>query len=201
MHAEPDEDAKWMLQVAQGDRAAFTRLFDRHQQRVVRFCHRFVGDAQRAEELAQDVFVKLYKSAGRYQQTARFQTFLFRVATNTCLNELRRPGRVAEKTEAAMGDAESPGAIEQASAGETPDQVLEAKDVEKALQRALSGMSDRERAAFTMCRFEGMAYRDIADALEATEAAVKSLIHRASLQVLKHLDALKAGAVSAGSAA
>ena len=201
MHAEPDEDAKWMLQVAQGDRAAFTRLFDRHQQRVVRFCHRFVGDAHRAEELAQDVFVKLYKSAGRYQQTARFQTFLFRVATNTCLNELRRPGRVAEKVEAAMGDDEMPGAIEQASAGETPDQVLEAKDVEKALQRALSGMSDRERAAFTMCRFEGMAYRDIADALEATEAAVKSLIHRASLQVLKHLDALKAGAVSAGSAA
>lgn len=201
MHAEPDEDAKWMLQVAQGDRAAFTRLFDRHQQRVVRFCHRFVGDAHRAEELAQDVFVKLYKSAGRYQQTARFQTFLFRVATNTCLNELRRPGRVAEKVEAAMDDDERPGAIEQASAGETPDQVLEAKDVEKALQRALSGMSDRERAAFTMCRFEGMAYRDIADALEATEAAVKSLIHRASLQVLKHLDALKAGAVSAGSAA
>ena len=201
MHAEPDEDAKWMLQVAQGDRAAFTRLFDRHQQRVVRFCHRFVGDAHRAEELAQDVFVKLYKSAGRYQQTARFQTFLFRVATNTCLNELRRPGRVVEKSEAAMGDDERPGAIEQASAGETPDQVLEAKDVEKALQRALSGMSDRERAAFTMCRFEGMAYRDIADALEATEAAVKSLIHRASLQVLKHLDALKAGAVAAGSAA
>ena len=190
-----------MLQVAKGDRVAFTRLFDRHQQRVVRFCHRFVGDAHRAEELAQDVFVKLYKSAGRYQQTARFQTFLFRVATNTCLNELRRPGRAAEKVEAAMSDDELPGAIEQASAGETPDQVLEAKDVEKALQRALSGMSDRERAAFTMCRFEGMAYRDIADALEATEAAVKSLIHRASLQVLKHLDALKAGAVSAGSAA
>lgn len=201
-----DEDAKWMLQVANGDRAAFTRLFDRHQQRVVRFCHRFVGDAHRAEELAQDVFVKLYRSASRYQQTARFQTFLFRVATNTCLNELRRPGRVAEKVEPAVEDDETPGALDRASAAETPDQVLEAKDVEKALQRALSGMSDRERAAFTMCRFEGMAYRDIADALEATEAAVKSLIHRASLQVLKHLEALKGempmkAALAAGSAA
>ena len=200
---ESDEDAKWMLQVAGGDRAAFARLFDRHQQRVVRFCHRFVGDPHRAEELAQDVFVKLYRSAGRYQQTARFQTFLFRVATNTCLNELRRPGRAAEKTEAPVDDDEMPGALERASSGETPDQVMEAKDVERALQRALCGMSDRERAAFTMCRFEGMAYRDIADALEATEAAVKSLIHRASLQVLTHLDALKinAGVESAGSAA
>lgn len=200
--AEVDEDARWMLQVAQGDRAAFTRLFDRHQARVVRFCHRFVGDAQRAEELAQDVFVKLYKSAPRYQQTARFQTFLYRVATNTCLNELRRPGRAAEKVEAPVSDEdEAPGALGLAAAGETPDQVLEAKDVERALQRALSKMSDRERAAFTMCRFEGLAYRDIAEALEATEAAVKSLIHRASLQVLAHLDALKAGTSPAGSAA
>jgi RNA polymerase sigma-70 factor (ECF subfamily) len=198
---EHDEDAKWMKQAARGDRAAFARLFDKHQQRVVRFCHRFVGDAGRAEELAQDVFVKLYKSADRYQETARFQTFLFRVATNTCLNELRRPGRAAEKVEAAVEEDEAPSTLDRASGSETPDQVLEAKDVEKALQRALKGMSDRERAAFTMCRFEGMAYRDIADALEATEAAVKSLIHRASLQVLKHLDALKAEDVPAGSAA
>lgn len=196
-----EEDARWMQQVARGDSAAFARLFDRHQQRVVRFCHRFVGDASRAEELAQDVFVKLYRSADRYQPTARFQTFLFRVATNTCLNELRRPARAAERAEAAVEGEEETGSIARAASGETPDQVMEAKDVEKALQRALKGMSDRERAAFTMCRFEGMAYRDIAEALEATEAAVKSLIHRASLQVLEHLDALKADAVPAGSAA
>lgn len=200
MQRSEDEDATWMLEVARGDRKAFARLFDKHQTRVVRFCQRFVGDAPRAEELAQDVFIKLYKSAHRYQPTARFQTFLFRVATNTCLNELRRPGRTAERVEAPMDD-ESPGVLERAPSTETPDQVLEARDVEQALQRALSKMSHRERAAFTMCRFEGMAYRDIADALEATEAAVKSLIHRASLQVLAHLDALKAGEVAAGSAA
>jgi RNA polymerase sigma-70 factor (ECF subfamily) len=123
------------------------------------------------------------------------------VATNTCLNELRRPAR-HEQTEAGMQqNEETASVLEQQAHGETPDQVLEARDVERALQRALEKMSDRERAAFTMCRFEGMAYRDIADALEATEAAVKSLIHRASLQVMNHLDALKAGALPAGSAA
>jgi len=199
--ATHDEDAKWMLAVAGGDRQAFARLFDKHQARVVRFCGRFVKDAARAEELAQDVFIKLFKSASRYERTARFQTFLFRVATNTCLNELRRPAR-HEQTEAGMQQSEDTASVlEQQAGGETPDEVLEAKDVERALQRALEKMSDRERAAFTMCRFEGMAYRDIAEALEATEAAVKSLIHRASLQVMNHLDALKAGSMPAGSAA
>jgi RNA polymerase sigma-70 factor (ECF subfamily) len=183
-----------MLAVAKGDRQAFARLFDKHQVRVVRFCARFVGDTARAEELAQDVFIKLFKSANRYQPTAKFQTFLFRVATNACLNELRRPSRSNEQTEASMSrDEENGSALQQVPAHETPDQQLEAKELDRALKHALSKMSDRERAAFTMCRFEGMAYRDIADALEATEAAVKSLIHRASLQVLSHLDALKAG--------
>lgn len=196
-----------MVAVARGDRQAFARLFDRHQLRVVRFCARFVGDTARAEELAQEVFIKLFKSASRYQPTAKFQTFLFRVATNACLNELRRPARGNERNEASMrkapgGDADggeredSSAALQQVPHHETPDQQLEAKDVDRALKQALSKMSDRERVAFTMCRFEGMAYRDIADALEATEAAVKSLIHRASLQVMSHLDALKAEAAA-----
>lgn len=189
---EESEDTRWMLATAKGDRQAFARLFDRHQLRVVRFCARFVGDTARAEELTQEVFIKLFKSASRYQPTAKFQTFLFRVATNACLNELRRPSRSNEQTEASMSEDSS--AMQQVPHHETPDQQLEAKDVDRALKRALSKMSDRERAAFTMCRFEGMAYRDIADALEATEAAVKSLIHRASLQVMSHLDALKAEA-------
>lgn len=184
-----------MLATAKGDRQAFARLFDKHQLRVVRFCARFVGDTARAEELTQEVFIKLFKSAARYQPTAKFQTFLFRVATNACLNELRRPSRNAEQTEAGMSE-ESNSAMQQVPHHETPDQQLEAKDVDRALKRALSKMSDRERVAFTMCRFEGMAYRDIAETLEATEAAVKSLIHRASLQVMSHLDALKAEAAA-----
>ncbi len=81
-----------MQQVAGGS-AAFTRLFDRHQARVVLFCQRFVGDAHRAEELAQDVFIKLFRSAGRYQRTARFQTFLFRQELRESRGSARRTAR------------------------------------------------------------------------------------------------------------
>lgn len=189
MQAHTDEDAGLMLKVASGDRAAFARLFDRHQASVVRFCRRFVGDGARAEELAQDVFIKLFRSAKSYQPQARFQTFLFRVATNTCLNDLRRPAGKAEVLEAKVNDDYASVFDTDADAA-TPLHALEAKELEAAVAKAMNKMSDRERAAFAMCRFEGMAYRDIAETLEATESAVKSLIHRATVQVMKHLSAL-----------
>lgn len=191
VQAFTDEDARVMVAVANGDKAAFARLFDRHQASVVRFCRRFVGDEARAEELAQDVFVKLYRSAKSYQPTARFKTYLFRVATNTCLNDKRRPSAKAEVLEANVTD-DGPSVFDTEADASTPMHALEAKELEAAVQRAMKKMSERERAAFAMCRFEGMAYRDIADALEATESAVKSLIHRATVQVMKHLAALQA---------
>lgn len=185
-----DEDAREMQAVANGDKAAFTRLFDRHQASVVRFCRRFVADEARAEELAQDVFVKLFRAAKSYQPSARFKTFLFRVATNACLNDLRRPAAKAEVLEAKVRDDDGSSLLEEGADAATPLHALEAKEVEAAVQRAFGKMSDRERAAFAMCRFEGLAYRDIAEALTSTESAVKSLIHRATVQVMKHLAAM-----------
>src|SRR5262245_47577148 len=91
-----DEDAALFMRVAQGDKGAFAALFDRHQQSVVRLAYRFVGNQARAEELAQDIFVKLYRNAKGYRPDAKFKTFMFRVATNHCLNEVRRPSLKAE---------------------------------------------------------------------------------------------------------
>lgn len=185
MQAVTDADAELMLRVSRGDRQAFAQLFDRHQQRVVRFCYRFTGDLSRAEELAQDTFVRLYRSADRYQPRAKFSTYLFHIATNLCLNAQR-----GAKARPDTGVDDGPSVFERQADAATPESSLEARDVEAAVQRALVGMSERERAAFAMARFEGLPYRDIAEALEASEAAIKSLIHRASLQVAAQLDAL-----------
>lgn len=180
-----DEDAALFMKVAAGDKRAFATLFDRHQHSVVRFAFRFVGSQARAEELAQDIFMKLYKNAKGYRPDAKFKTFMFRVATNHCLNEVRRPFQKAEANVAQLPDTqESP---------ERPDSALEGHELEQAVHLAIDGMSERERAAFCMCRFEGLPYRDIAAALDASEAAVKSLIHRATLQVMKQVELLKAG--------
>ncbi len=183
-----DEDARLMEAVAGGDTQAFAKLFDRHQASVVRFAWRFVGSQGRAEELAQEIFLKLYRSARAYTPTAKFKTFLFRVATNHCLNEVRRGDY---KVMAPPPKEDAPDTTE--AVGQRPDDALEGKQLEVAVGKALSGMSERERAAFSMCRFEGMAYREIAAALDASEAAVKSLIHRATLQVVKQVELLRAG--------
>lgn len=190
---DADVDAELMDRVARGDRSAFAQLFDRHQASVCRFAFRYVGDRAKAEELAQEIFVKLYKSAPSYRPTARFKTFLFRVAANHCLNEVRRGEyRVSHETTEGTDETERPLDVA-APPGEGPEETLQARELERAVSAALGELSDRERAAFTMCRFEGMAYRDIASALSATEAAVKSLIHRATLAVARKLSSLEAG--------
>jgi RNA polymerase sigma-70 factor (ECF subfamily) len=194
-----DEDAALFIKVASGDKAAFATLFDRHQASVVRFAFRFVGTQARAEELAQDIFVKLYKSAKGYRPDAKFKTFMFRVATNHCLNEMRRPehraeAKVSKNPEQQEAEQKRDSAALDAGAeGERPDHALSGKELERAVGKALDGMSDRERAAFCMCRFEGLAYKEIASALEASEAAVKSLIHRATLQVMKQVEEWQRG--------
>ncbi|MGZ3444179.1 MAG: RNA polymerase sigma factor [Myxococcaceae bacterium] len=181
-----------MLRAAAGDTAAFASLYDRHHRSVARFAHRFVQDAGKAEELTQDIFVKLYRHARRYRPTARFKTFLFRVAANHCLNEVRRGEyRVTHVSEA--GDEGRP--LETpAPDAQSPERAVEGRELEAAVVVALGRLSERERTAFALCRFEGMAYRDIAEVLSASEAAVKSLIHRATLSVARAVEAWQAGA-------
>ncbi len=187
-----DADAELMLRVAGGDRLAFASLFDRHQRGVAQFAFRFVGDRARAEELTQDIFVKLYRSAGRYRPSAKFKTFLYRVAANHCLNEVRRGEYRVKHVSEGMDEGES---LEMpAPEADRPDQHLAGRQLEAVVGSALAGLSERERTAFTLCRFEGMAYLEIAEVLQASESAVKSLIHRATLAVARKIEAFQAGA-------
>ena len=186
-----DADAELMLRVAGGDRRAFASLFDRHQRGVAQFAFRFVGDRARAEELTQDIFVKLYRNASRYRPSAKFKTFLFRVAANHCLNEMRRGEyRVKHVSE---GPEEGEPLETAAPDADRPDQALAGRELESTVGAALAALSERERTAFTLCRFEGMAYRDIAEVLQASEAAVKSLIHRATLAVARKIQVFQSG--------
>lgn len=175
-----DNDAALLLAFQRGDEAAFRLLYERNTRAMIAYCHRFVRDAARAEELAQDVFVKLYRSAHRYRPSARFKTFLYRVATNHCLNEVRRAEFTARAADR-PGDGPAPDLDALPSGAADPHDEAVARSLEQAVTALLGALPEKQRAAFVLCRFEGMSYEEIAETLETSVSAVKSLIHRATV--------------------
>ncbi len=174
----PDPDAALMLAFQRGDGAAFRVLFERHARAMVTFCHHFVRDAARAEELAQDVFVKLHRTADRYRPSARFKTFLYRIASNHCLNELRR-GEYAARAAAAQAEPADPDTLPSQAA--SPEDSARGAALERAVGALLASLPEKQRAALVLCRLEGLSYEEIADVLETSVSAVKSLVHRATV--------------------
>jgi RNA polymerase sigma-70 factor, ECF subfamily len=190
-----DPDAALMLAFQRGDESAFRVLYERHARAMVGYCHRYVKDAARAEELAQDVFVKLYRSAHRYTPSSRFKTFIYRVATNHCLNELRRGEYAAKKvapTQPASGGGTSDGTPDLdalASPAASPHEEVEGRRLASAVTQLLEALPEKQRAAFVLCRFEGLSYEEIADTLQTSVSAVKSLVHRATVAAATALSA------------
>jgi RNA polymerase sigma-70 factor (ECF subfamily) len=181
-----DPDAALMLAFQRGDEGAFRALFERNARAMVSFCHHFVRDAARAEELAQDVFVRLYRARDRYRPSARFKTFLYRVASNHCLNELRRGEYAARDVAGAAEDG--PADLDALPSGcATPEDETRGRALEDAVRTLLARLPEKQRAAFVLCRFEGLSYEDIAQVLETTVPAVKSLVHRATVSAAEAL--------------
>jgi len=172
----PDPDAALMLAFQRGDAAAFRTLFERHARAMVAFCHHFVRDAARAEELAQDVFVKLHQAADRYTPSARFKTFLYRIASNHCLNELRRGEYAQRRADLEPAD---PDALPSQAA--SPEDAARAAALERAVGELLARLPEKQRAALVLCRLEGLSYEEIAEVLDTSVSAVKSLVHRATV--------------------
>ncbi|HTP29878.1 MAG TPA: RNA polymerase sigma factor [Anaeromyxobacteraceae bacterium] len=178
-----DPDAALMVAFQGGDELAFRRLFEKYGRAMVAFCNHFVKDGARAEELAQDVFLKLHANAARYRPTARFKTFLYRIASNHCLNELRRGEYAARRTESGQradaGDPVDPDSL--AGSAATPEETVAAARLGRILESFLAKLPEKQRAAFVLGRLEGLSYEEIAVVLDTTLPAVKSLIHRATV--------------------
>jgi RNA polymerase sigma-70 factor, ECF subfamily len=176
-----DPDAALLVAFQRGDESAFRTLFERYARPMVAFCHHFVRDRARAEELAQDVFLKLHQAAPRYQPSARFRTFLYRIASNHCLNELRR-GEPSLRREASARGGEEPTELDALpGGGPTPEEQALGGALERAVAALLGRLPEKQRLAFVLCRFQGLSYEEIAAALDASVPAVKSLLHRATV--------------------
>lgn len=173
-----DRDAELMLRVKEGDGASFAVLLDKHRSPVIHFLYRMVQNQAVAEELAQEVFLRVYRSRATYEPTAKFTTWLFRIATHLALNALRdgKHERVQERLDEVSDDmpvrqvADHRPSVEQSM-------VYQAKLEE--VRQAVAALPDKQRAAVLMHKYEEMEYSQIAKVLNCSESAVKSLLFRA----------------------
>lgn len=178
--AKLDPDAALMLRVKEGDEAAFSQLVDKYKQAVMNLAFRMLHDFTEAEDLAQGVFVQVYKSAYRYRSSAKFSTWLFTIARNLCLNEIRRRSRhPVESIETPPYGLEMPTTrqFEDRAAFGPPDALLHL-ELEEKVQAALAELPENQRLAIALCRQEDLSYEDIAQVLGCSISATKSLIHR-----------------------
>ncbi len=180
MPEHPDPDAALMLRVKRGDRAAFTALVEKWRQPAMNFIFSTLRDETEAEDVAQNTFVQVWKSRDRYERTAKFSTWLFTIARNLCLNEIRRrsrhPAESLEESHAEHDDQPSR-QYEDKKMFLPTDNVLHG-ELAKKIEEALAELPENQRTAILLCRQDEVSYEEIADILGCSLSATKSIIHR-----------------------
>jgi RNA polymerase sigma-70 factor (ECF subfamily) len=185
MMALRDPDIRLMLRVRDADdRAAFAELVDRFQHRLVTVLTHLVGYPHEAEDLAQEVFLRVYRTRAAYTPKAKFATWLFTIANNLALNALRDRKRKPVRPLDPAGDpsASGPWSAEGLTADPSapaPGQRLQQEELAAVVRRAVDGLNDRQRMAIVLNKFEDMNYTEIAAVMGLTTKAVKSLLARA----------------------
>lgn len=183
-----DLDSQYMLQFKNGNQDGFRILFTKYTKKIVNFCYRFCGDREMAEELAQEVFLRVYKAAPRYEPNAHFSTWLFRIATNVCLNETRKyQYRVLTETMDNHIQTDS-GKIKQEIEDPKnlhPQDLMEKRKNDILLEKAMKSMPEKQRTALLLKVYHNFSYKEIGKQMKYSESAVKSMIHRARETLMK----------------
>jgi RNA polymerase sigma-70 factor (ECF subfamily) len=173
-----ERDAELMLRVRDGDTTSFALLLEKHRGPVINFLYRMVQNQAVAEELAQEVFLRVYKSRATYEPTAKFTTWLFRISSHMALNWIRDEKH--ERSQESL-DAERPeGAVrEVADCRPSTEQALLKESRMQEIRAAIEKLPAKQRAAVLMHKYEEMEYAQIANVLQCSDSAVKSLLFRA----------------------
>jgi RNA polymerase sigma factor (sigma-70 family) len=163
-----------------GEEAAFARLVECHQDRLLRLCERMLGDVEEARDGVQEIFLKVYRKAGEARPQGQVYTWLYRIAVNYCLNKLRRRKLVRFlRWDSRKDDDETAAPFDPPDAAPDPQAALEARRRWAATRRAIAALPENQRTVLVLARFEGLSYKQIAEVLEISEGAVESRLFRA----------------------
>ena len=182
-----DPDVRLMLEVRDGSGKAFEELVLRYQRRLVTILEHLVGDHDHAEDLAQEVFLRVYRARAAYQPTAKFATWLFTIANNAAASAMRSKNRRREVNvelqQSGVMSVRPLDLLAQASSGQMPARQLDKAEMREVIQWALQSLNERQRMAVLLNKFEGMGYADIAETMGLSAKAIKSLLSRARVNL------------------
>jgi RNA polymerase sigma-70 factor (ECF subfamily) len=179
------EDVRLMRLVSGGDTAAFEQLVERHQALVAGTVARMLGSNSDVEDIAQQVFIRVWKSAGRYVARAKFTTWLLKITRNLVFNEMRRAKRHPHLPVQIDPEAEEIPLKDEVTAA--PDATLLQNELQRAIEAAITLLPDTQRMALVLRRYEELSYEEIADVLDLSVPAVKSLLFRARTELRERL--------------
>jgi len=183
-----EESVRLMLRVKEGDVKAFERLVEMHQSAIIGTCARMLNNVDDAHDIEQQVFIRVWRSAPRYEATAKFTTWLYTITRNLVFNETRRRSRRKEVSMEQENEDEPPKYFTDHS---TPgaDHLTQQTELEQALDKAIAALPEKQRIAVIMRRHQDLPYEDICSVLKMSLPAVKSLLFRARTELRKHLAA------------
>jgi RNA polymerase sigma-70 factor, ECF subfamily len=178
-------ESEIMSEVAGGNLTAFREIVERYQNSLLNYAHRYTGDRAAAEDISQEVFLRVFKAAKDYQPLSSFKTWLFKIATNLCLNELR-DNRLHRNT-IDIFELNEAGFVAFTSQRLSPEKETEDRQLGAILMKALKGLPENQRLALLLHKYEGFSYLEVSGMMGCTVSAVESLIHRARQGLKKQL--------------
>jgi len=164
------DETELILKFKKGDKFAFRQLVEKYQNSVINACYRFLRNKEEAEEVAQEVFLKVYLSLNTYQPKTKFSTWLFKIVVNSCLNKLRDK----KKFSASQLDEDFPAPSE-----DQPDKSLEQEELRMLVRNAVDSLPENQRAVILLNQYENFSYQDMAKILDCSVSAIESRLFRA----------------------
>lgn len=169
--------------------SAFKELVDHYQSLVINTCYSLLGNREDAEDVAQNVFFQVYKSAGKFRGVAKISTWLYRIAVNRSLNFIRdkkKPAWLKSLDSLLEGERQRVAELPALNSYQ-PDIALEGKEKEVVIKRAIDSLPEKQRVAFILFQYEGLSYQEIAQILNKSLSSIESLIHRAKSNLQRRL--------------
>jgi len=180
---QASDDTRLIEEAQAGDRRAFDELVRRYDRSVLRLALRLVRREDEARDIYQETFLRLYRTLGRFRHDCSFETYLFRIVTNVCLDHLRRRASRPEESVPAHGDGDVRVDLLEARRDDSPDRdpalALERREIRRRIEEALAGLAPRERLVFELRHYEGLRLREIGERIGTTEKTVKNCLFRA----------------------